>query len=163
MSSTKETISRVAAHLLSAIIVGVVTYLWSGHRAEANAQQQCQTARDAEAAILVSHLDRMLQDASTARSTDDLLVKVRALLAVRNDLRHELAEMSAAANGEFDRVETEANDFAARRARGEATKDGFLRGSLDVLVQKWPAKRAQLEAASRKLQRREEGSGNKAK
>ena len=167
----KETFSRIIAHLtanaltyvssvVASVFVGVpasfASYKWGNQNGQTNAQQQCQMERDSEATILTNHIGRMLRDAAEARSDEDLLIKVHALLSVRDDLRRQLAEISSSVNGDFDRVETEANDFAASLARSDSVKNAYLRNAVAVLAQKWPAKRAQLEAAVRSFQRRGE-------
>ena len=154
MDMKKDVFPRVVAYLIATALIAVATSVWSYARGkaegEAEAQQRFTQKFEAAPEVYAGKLLGLMQEANKASSGEEMLIRSRAIVSARDELRSTLGRLSSLFNSDIDRLAMEIQDAEARQARGDPWKDGGLRGTVAVLLQKWPSKMDQIRVEVRK-------------
>ena len=156
MDIHREISPRVIAYLVANLIMLVAasgfSFVYGKVRGETETKAQYTQKFEAAALVYAGNLHRLIEDANKSRSSEEMLMRARAVVSARDDIRAGLDRLSSHFNSDIDRLAREILDAEARQARNEPWKDGGIRATVGVLLDKWPSKLTQLQIEVRKLQ-----------
>lgn len=145
-------IAYLVANLLMLAIASVASFVYGKVTGETEIKDQYIQKFEAAALVYGGNLQRLIEDANKSPTSEEMLMRARAVVSARNDIRAGLDRLSSHFNSDIDRLAREIQDAEARQARNEPWKDGGMRATVGVLLDKWPSKMTQLQIEVRKLQ-----------
>jgi hypothetical protein len=137
----------VSAGLIVVSITGAVAYFRGKRKGEEEYEKQCLS----HIAQFSQLLDKKIKDAAKAVKLDnreDVIVKAKAIVKVRNDLKEDLDDLRSLLNSTIDELEAlvKSNDNAVLNENSNQ-----IRVLVQVLHESWDAKAPQIETRLRSL------------
>ncbi|MCG7927619.1 MAG: hypothetical protein JAY67_19035 [Candidatus Thiodiazotropha taylori] len=96
------------------------------------------------------HLDEMINE-KTNDDPQKILIKARAIVSTRDDLRSTLTSLNALLNSEIDKLAQQIESSESQRRGGDGWNPRELEETIEVLKRKWPSKMDQVDIEVRKL------------
>jgi len=97
---------------------------------------------------------KLLDDRINEKTNNEprqVLIKARAIVSTRDDLRGTLTSLNSLLNSEIDTLAQQLKSSEAQRRLGDGWNSRELEETIEVLKRKWPSKMNQVDIEVRKL------------
>jgi len=103
-------------------------------------------------AVYTSHIgDQIIKPVPDATDIDDLLVRSKSIISIRDDLRSTLTGMGKLLNSDIDTLTKRVKELEEICSLGDGCNGKEVEQTLKILQEKWPSKVSQVDVEIRKL------------